>query len=90
MNAALDFVCTVVNVGMTLANPTNMKVGQKGVIYLIQDGAGGRTITVWGSKFKFSGGVKPVLSTAANAADVISFSVYDANTIYCTFQKGFA
>jgi len=33
---------------LTLANPTNLVVGQSGSIFLIQDGTGSRTIT-WGS-----------------------------------------
>jgi hypothetical protein len=73
-----------------LNNPTNLKVGQKGVIYVWQDGAGGRLITTWGSFFKFPGGIKPVLSTAPNAVDAISYAVYNSTYIMCTFSAGFA
>jgi hypothetical protein len=75
----------------TLANPTNMKPGQSGVIIVRQDATGGRIIT-YGSKWKFPGGAAAggVLSTAANAVDVIAYYVYDANNIYCTLSKAFA
>ena len=74
----------------TLNNPANMRPGQKGAFYLFQDGTGNRLITTWGNKYKFPGGIKPTLSTAAGAMDVINYTVYDANTLACTFAAGFA
>jgi hypothetical protein len=74
----------------TLANPLNAKVGQKGIILINQDAAGGRTITAWGSAWKFPGGVKPTLTAGASAADAISYWVYAPGFILCTFSAGFA
>jgi hypothetical protein len=89
-STALDFYVTLNGVG-TMNNPTAPKNGQKGVIYLVQDTTGGRTITTWGNKWKFPGGVKPTLSTAPSSIDAISYVVLDQNTfVACTFSAGFA
>ena len=65
-------VATVTIAGNRIfAAPTNMVVGAM-VLKLTQDGTGSRTIT-WNSAFKWSAGTPPVLSTAANAVDIISF-----------------
>ena len=60
----------------TLANPTNVVAGQSGVIKVTQDGTGSRTLA-YGSSFDFAAGVAPVLTTAANAVDLL---VYYADT----------
>lgn len=74
----------------TIANPTNMQSGVVLNFRLRQDGAGGRTVT-WGSMFKWPGGTAPVLSTGANATDLVA-AVYEPglNVMLCTFLKGFA
>ena len=64
----------------TLAAPTNLTVGQTGHIYAIQDGTGSRTMG-YNSVFKFSGGTDPTLSTAANAVDLLVFSVRAADKV---------
>jgi len=87
---SIDFVWTLGAAGRTLANPTNIKTGQKGIIYLVQDATGGRTITTWGSFWRFPGGVKPVLSTAPNTIDAISYCAFSTGLIACTFSAGFA
>jgi hypothetical protein len=85
-SAGIDFVWTIAAVGRTLTNPSNPKAGQKGVIYVVQDGTGSRTITTWGSQYKFSGGTKPTLSTAASAVDVISYACKSTTEIECFFS----
>jgi hypothetical protein len=60
----------------TLANPTNVVAGQSGVIKVTQDGTGSRTLA-YGSSFDFAAGVAPVLTTTANAVDLL---VYYADT----------
>jgi hypothetical protein len=89
-NAGIDFQWALAAAGRTLANPTNQKVGQRGVILLQQDGTGNRTITSWGSAWKFVDGTKPVLSTAAGSQDALSYWVVSSNVIFCSFAKGFA
>lgn len=74
----------------TLANPTNLKEGQAGVIEITQDGMGSRTLA-YGTAWKFAGGT-PTLSTTAGAVDVISYVVRNTSTpiIRATLAKAFA
>ena len=65
----------------TLANPTGITTGQTGVIYVIQDGSGSRTLGI-GSHFHFSGGTAPTFTTTANAVDAIAFSVRSSTSIF--------
>jgi hypothetical protein len=85
----LDFLWNLGAAGRGLANPANPKKGQKGCILLVQNVANS-TITSWGSTWKFPGGTKPTLSTAAGAVDCVSFWVYDPTFIVCSFQQGLA
>ena len=64
----------------TLANPSNLTVGQSGVIHVIQDGTGSRTLS-FGSYFKFPGGTAPTLATAAGSTDAIAYSVLSTTHI---------
>lgn len=64
--------------GMTLANPVCTQEGQTFAIRLTEDGSGSRTITTYGSYYKFSGGTKPTLTTTAGAVDFLQ----------CTTQPG--
>jgi hypothetical protein len=85
LSVALDFVWSLGAAGRTLANPTNGKPGQKGLIFLL-GGAG--SVTTWGNAWKFPGGVKP---TTSASVDIISYVVGgDGTTMYCTFTAGFA
>lgn len=87
---ALDMVWTLNSTTSTLNNPGNLRPGQKGIFYLKQDGTGNKKITTWGSVYKFPGGTKPTLSTAANALDTINYSVLDVSTVVCRFDAAFA
>ena len=64
----------------TLANPTNTSIGQSGIIYISQDGTGGRVLA-FGSNWKFPGNIAPTLTITANAVDAIVYSVRTANSI---------
>lgn len=55
----------------TLANPTNLAAGIY-ILKVLQDAAGSRTLT-YGTAYRFAGGVIPVLSSAGNAYDIITF-----------------
>lgn len=70
----------------TLANPTNLTAGQSGVIYVVQDGTGSRTLA-YGSNWDFAGGTAPTLSTAANAVDVLCYAVRSNSSIAATLVK---
>jgi hypothetical protein len=64
----------------TLANPTNATVGQSGVLYIVQDGTGSRTLGV-GTHWHFPAGTAPTLTTTANAVDVFAFSVRSSTSV---------
>ena len=57
-----------------MANPTGPIAGQSGVITIVQDGTGGRTLS-WGSNWKFQGNIAPTLSTSAGAVDLLAYYV---------------
>lgn len=59
---------------VTLANPTTESVGQSGFIVFIQDGTGGRTVSL-GTDYETAGGAGLTLSTAASATDVVPYIV---------------
>lgn len=66
----------------TMAKPTNLKVGTY-ILRVRQDGTGSRTIT-WNPAFKWTAQTAPVLTTTANAVDVITlFS--DGNLLYGSY-----
>jgi hypothetical protein len=89
-NTGLNFKVTLAG-NRTLANPTNMKSGQSGIISITQDATGSRTLA-YGSNWLFAGGaaVGGVLSTSANAVDVLSYFVRADGTILATLAKAFA
>lgn len=64
----------------TLANPTNLTVGQSGIIYVSQDGTGSRTLA-YGSYWKFPGGTAPTLTTTASAVDALVYVVRTSTSI---------
>lgn len=64
----------------TLANATNLTAGQSGIIYVVQDGTGGRTLS-YGTIYKFPGNAAPLLSTAANAVDALVYTVRSTTSI---------
>ena len=74
-----NFVLTL-DGNATLVNPSTENVGQSGIIVLIQDGTGSRTLAV-GDQFFGAGGEVPEISTAANAIDVIPYIVVAAGKI---------
>ena len=66
----------------TMAAPTNLKVGTY-ILRVYQDATGSRTIT-WNSVFKWTAATAPVLSTTANALDIITlFS--DGTNLYGSY-----
>jgi hypothetical protein len=71
----------------TLDNPTNMRNGNTFILIVKQDGTGSRTLA-YGNAYKWAGGVAPVLSTALNSVDIISF-VSDGTSMYGVLQNNF-
>lgn len=66
---------------LTIANPTNLTVGQSGSIFLVQDGTGSRT-AAWGSYWDFAGGTAPVLTTTAAGIDRVDYVVRTTTSIH--------
>lgn len=86
-NNGFNFSLTLAT-NATLANPSNFKTGQSGIIEITQDGTGSRTLA-YGTNWKFPGGA-PVLSTAASAIDLISYIVTASGRILCTLSKAYS
>lgn len=85
-SAGYNFATTLTG-NMVLANPTNIKVGQSGVIALTQDSTGGRTVT-YGNYWKFSYGTAPVLDTAASRLNIITYTVLSSTSILASTFAG--
>ena len=64
----------------TLANPTNIVDGGSYRLIVKQDATGGRTLT-FGSAYKWAGGSVPILSTGANAVDLLVFTADGSNLL---------
>lgn len=92
LNQAVTFVWTIGATGRTLANPANLSsvfIGQRLILYLIQGSGGSKTITTYGSAYKFVGGTPPTLSTAASAIDRLVCEIYSTTIMTCTFNANF-
>ena len=77
MKTANNFSLTLTGT-IALKNPSTVAAGQSGIIYLSQDGTGGRT---WSAESYWDfpdGGALPTLSTGANAVDDL---VWHARTV---------
>ena len=68
----------------TLGAPTNVVAGQSGVIRVVQDSSGSRSLA-YNSVFKFPGGTAPTLTTAANSVDLLAYHVESTTRIAVRF-----
>lgn len=84
--SANNFFTVTLGGNRTLANPTNITAGTSGVIFVVQDATGSRTLS-YGSYFKFPGGTAPTLTTTANAVDILAF-VCKSSTLIDTVWIG--
>ena len=88
---ALDFATgnnfvTILNGNVSIKNPVNPQPGQSGIIYVVQDGTGSRTMSYQGN-WDFAGGTAPTLSTAANAVDALIYNVQTSTAISTFVQQ---
>lgn len=67
LSTGINFTVTLGG-NRTLGTPSNTKVGQSGIIYIVQDGTGTRTLAL-GSNWKTSAAAGLTLSTAINSVD---------------------
>ena len=92
VNCALSNVFTTtftanVTTAPTISNPQD---GQTINWFITQDGTGGRTMT-WPTSFKWPGGSAGVLSTAANAVDLVTATYRSATGFwYVSLLKAFS
>ena len=73
----------------TFANPSNLAAGQSGILFVLQDGTGGRT-AAFGTYWDFSEGTAPTLSTGADAVDMIAWIARSATKISAQFVGNFS
>jgi hypothetical protein len=88
LNTGINFTTTMTG-NRAMGNPTNAKVGQSGMIEIIQDTTGSRTLS-WGANWKFAAGTDPVLSTPANSKDYLSYFVVSPTFIVASLVKAVA
>ena len=74
-----NFILTFTG-NVTLANPSTEAVGQSGVIVIIQDGTGSRTLSL-GTDYETPAGADLTISTAASAVDIIPYFVKASGSI---------
>ena len=88
-SANQNFVLTLQG-ATTLVNPSTEQVGQSGFITFIQDGTGGRVVSL-GTDYETAGAAGITLSTVASATDIVPYVVVAANRILLgTPQLAFA
>lgn len=88
MATFINATVTAATGNSTLGQPSNTKVGQTGVIRIIQDSTP-RTLA-FHADWKFAGGTDPVLSTANGAVDLLFYQVIATNFVYAALIKGIA
>lgn len=88
MAAGIDFTVTLAG-NRTLGNPTNVTVGKRGRIRVVQDATGGRTLAK-SSNCKTAGGAALALSTAAGAVDYLDYDAVSATHIRLAVSKGWS
>lgn len=67
----------------TMANPSNQLAGQEGLIYIVQDGTGGRTLA-FGANFKHIG-ASPTINTTAGVVNVFGYYVRSSGAITLSY-----
>ena len=88
-SANQNFILTLTG-NLTLDNPTTEIVGQSGFIVFIQDGTGGRTVSL-GTDYETVGAGGLILSSAANATDIVPYvTMADARILLGAPQLAFA
>ena len=88
-SANQNFILTLTG-NLTLDNPTTEIVGQSGFIVFIQDGTGGRTVSL-GTDYETVGAGGLTLSSAASTTDIVPYvTMADARILLGAPQLAFA
>lgn len=83
-----NFVLTLTG-NATLANPINTTPGQYGVLEIIQDSTGGRSLA-FGGNYLFVAGAPNTLTQGANAIDFFNYFVRDSSHIFILENNNFS
>jgi len=86
LSSGINFTITL-DGDRILETPSNAKPGQSGHIRVVQDGTGSRTIT-YGYGYEFAAGNPPVLSTTANAEDLLFYKALTSDRIFINAITG--
>lgn len=79
MTAGNNFI-VYLSADSTLRQPDNIKVGQQGIIYVIQEQtSGGKTLS-YANDFKFVSGTVPTITTSISAVDMLVYNVRSVAT----------
>lgn len=87
-DSAINFSVTLEG-NRTLANPTNGQPGTWRTILVTQDAVGGRTLA-FGSQYKFPYGLVPIISTEANAIDMLVVFCVSPTNFYLFYNQSMA
>jgi hypothetical protein len=79
MTAGTNFIIHL-SVDSTLRQPDNIKVGQQGIIYVIQEQTAGAKTLSYANDFKFVSGTVPTITTGISAVDMLAYSVRSVAT----------
>ena len=82
LGTANNFSMTLTG-SLTLNNPSNITAGQSGVIFITQDGTGGRTVA-FGSYWSFVDGTAPTITATASAHSVLLYTCRTTTDIFCS------
>lgn len=70
-------------------NISNIQPGASYRLIFKQDGTGGRTVTGWGSEFKFVNGLLPIIDIQANGYTIVELFSPDGSDILTTVVGGY-
>ena len=82
LGTANNFSMTLTG-SLTLNNPSNITAGQSGVIFITQDGTGGRTVA-FGSYWSFADGTAPTITATASAKSALYYVCRTTTDIFVT------
>jgi hypothetical protein len=82
LNAGFNFsFLASSNVTYVMQNPTGMKIGETGCIFLTQPAAGTAGTINFSSAWYFAGGTLPTVTNTLNAVDMLCYLVFNATSL---------
>ncbi|PWE57672.1 hypothetical protein DEM27_00210 [Metarhizobium album] len=84
IEAGINFDVTIGAAGRALANPTGKVANKSGILSVIQGSGGNKTITNWGTDYKWFG-PQPSWPTSAGAVTMITYFVRANGEVWLTW-----